>query len=902
MSAHNLDKIFKPQRIAVIGASPRPNSVGATVLHNLLNSGSEAVVYPVNPKYESIHGTHAWASIRDVPKTPDLAIVCTPAAGVPLIVRECGAAGVRGMVILSAGFREVGESGRELERQIAEEARKFPGLRMIGPNCLGVLVPDLRLNASFARQLPRPGHVAFISQSGALCTAILDWAEQKGLGFSYFVSIGNMVDVDLGDLIDYFGQQPEVHSILLYAETVTNARKFMSASRAFARIKPIVAYKSGRFAESAKAAASHTGAMAGEDAVFDAAFQRAGIERCFEADDMFDCAELLAGRRPPSGPRLAIVTNAGGPGVMAADALLARDGVLAQLTDDSLERLNASLPPFWSHGNPVDVLGDAPPERYRAATEIVLKDENVDGVLVILTPQAMTDATATAETLAPIVSAASCPVIACWMGGRTVQPGIGRFNQYGIPTYENPGQAVRAFMHLVSYSRNRDLLYEMPREIPMRFSLDQQRIQKQLNAALSGPGNLLSEPACKSLLTAYGIPTAKTLVVHSEEEAVQAARDVGFPVVMKILSPDVSHKTDVGGVELNLPSDESVRAAYRRITTAVLAAVPLARIDGVTVQEMIADPAGLELILGAKKDATFGSVLLVGLGGVTAEVVKDRVLELPPLNERLARHMLERLRCWPLLCGYRGRPGVAIEGLIEVLIRFSYLVAASPEIQEFDINPLVATPGGVVALDARAVRDSQYLIEAARPYAHLAIRPYPEGFERPADLKDGTRVLLRPIRPEDEQLWHALISGCSFESIRARFRYSFKETTHQMASRFCFIDYDREMAIVAEVGEREQRRLAGVGRLVADPSHATAEFAILVGDAWQGQGLGLRLTEYCLEIARNWGLQTVVATTERSNDRMLATFRHFGFELSDDAEERVVRAVKQIDPACSGAV
>jgi len=897
MSTLHLDKIFKPQRIAVIGASPRPESVGATVLHNLLNSGSDAVVYPINPKYEAIHGIHTWPSVRDVPKTPDLAVICIPAASVPQMIRECGAAGVMGIIILSAGFREVGEKGRELERQVDQEARKFPGMRIVGPNCLGVIVPGLRLNASFARQLPLAGHVAFISQSGALCTAILDWAEQKGLGFSYFVSIGNMLDIDLGDLIDYFGQQPEVRSIILYAETVTNARKFMSAARAFARVKPIVAYKSGRFAESAKAAASHTGAMAGEDAVFDAAFERAGIERCYEVDDMFDCAELLAWQRPPAGPRLAIVTNAGGPGVMAADALLARGGVLASLSPASLDKLGSSLPAYWSHGNPVDVLGDAPADRYGTATEIVLKDENVDGVLVVLTPQAMTDPTGAAESVGKLAAGSSRPILASWMGGPAVERGIELLNRAGIPTYENPGQAVRAFMHLVSYGRNREILYEMPRELPVRFPLDRQTIQKRFAATLEGHESLVPEPVCKGLLAAYGIPTTKTQTASTDDEAVRAARDIGYPVVLKILSPNVSHKTDVGGVRLNLKNDEDVRTAFQQITTSVRTAVPSAKIDGVTVQEQIAESAGQELILGAKKDETFGAVLLLGMGGITAELLKDRVLELPPLNERLARRMLEKLRCWPLLQGYRGRPGVDIDRLLEVLIRFSYLIADSPQIKEFDINPLLASPHRVVALDARAVRDERYRTQTARPFEHLAIRPYPEGFNRLATLRNGSQVLLRPIRPEDEQLWHGLIAACSSETIHARFRYLFKGTTHEMASRFCFIDYDREMAIVAELEEGDGRKLIGVCRLVADPGHEMAEYAILIGDEWQGQDLGLRLTEFCLEIAKSWGIKRLVATTERTNFRMIALFRRFGFDLTDDHEEQVVCAAKQIDAA-----
>ena len=895
MSTHNLDKIFKPQRIAVIGASPRPNSVGATVLHNLVNSGSEVVVYPVNPKRESIHGIHTWPRISDVPQTPDLALICIPAAAVPQAVEECGAAGVGGVIVLSAGFREMGEQGRELERQTAEAARRFPGLRMVGPNCLGVIVPGRHLNASFARQLPGAGHVAFISQSGALCTAILDWAEQKRLGFSYFVSIGNMLDVDFGDLIDYFGQQPEVRSIILYAESVTNARKFMSAARAFARIKPIVAYKSGRFAQSAKAAASHTGAMAGEDAVFDAAFERAGIERCYEVDDMFECAELLAWQHPPSGPRLAIVTNAGGPGVMAADALLARNGELATLSPASLDALNAALPEFWSHGNPVDVLGDAAPERYQTATEIVLKDQNVDGALIILTPQAMTDSTPSAEAIAGLAAGSSRPILAAWMGGTTVEPAVACLNRAGIPTYQNPGQAVRAFMHLVSYGRNRQILYETPRELPVSFALDQQGIRERFATTLSGGDTLISEPVCKSLLAAYGIPTTRTLVAGSPEDAVRAARDMGYPVVMKIVSPNVSHKTDVGGVRLNLKRDEEVRAAFRDITSSVAGAVVGAKIEGVAVQEMINEPSAVELILGAKKDATFGAVLLVGMGGITAELLKDRVLELPPLNERLARRMLEKLRCFPLLTGYRGRPGVDLDRLLEVLIRFSYLIAEFPQFKEFDINPLIASPRRVVALDARGLRDERYSEQAARPFAHLAIRPYPEGFDRRVVLKDGLQVRLRPIRPEDEGLWHALIASCSYETIHARFRYLFKTATHEMASRFCFIDYDREMAIVAELDEDGVRKLAGVCRLVMDPAQAIAEYAVLVGDPWQGLGLGMQLTEYSLEIARAWGLRQVVASTERDNNRMLATFRHFGFTLVDDPDEGVVRATKPIE-------
>jgi acetyltransferase len=893
MSTFNLDKVFKPRRIAVIGASPRPGALGETVLRNLRTAGFQGAVHPVNPKYSQIDGQTVRGSVLDIPDAPDLAVICTPAATVRAIVGECGAAGVAGVVILSAGFREIGETGAALERELAEEARRFRGLRVIGPNCLGIIAPEAGLNASFAAQTPSAGRLAFISQSGALCTAILDWAVERGVGFSHFVSIGNMVDVDFGDLIDYFGRQPEVRSIMFYAESVTNARKFMSAARAFSRIKPIVAYKSGRFAESAKAATSHTGALAGEDAVFDAAFARAGIERCFEIDDMFDCAELLAWQRVPLGPNLAIITNAGGPGVMAADALLARGGALATLAPSTLDRLNAVLPGYWSHGNPVDILGDAPAQRYRAATEIVLQDESVDGLLIALTPQAMTDPTGTAEAVAELSARSPRPILASWMGGRTVAAGIERLNQVKIPTYGNPGQAVRAFMHLVSYGRNRDVLYETPRDVVPQLVVDREDVERHLAAIRRQAGTLISEDVCKSLLTAYGVPTARTLVAGSESDAVAAAREIGFPVVLKVLSPDIAHKTDVGGVELGLADEAAVRAAFDRITGRVERLRPAATIRGVTVQEMIQDGPGHELIVGAKKDATFGSVLLVGTGGIAAEVLNDRVLELPPLNESLARRMLERLRGWPLLCGYRGRPGVHLDRLIEALIRFSYLVADLPEIAEIEVNPLLASERRVIALDARAVRDDR-CPSPPRPFEHLAIRPYPEKYRRRAALRGGGSVALRPIRPEDEPLWQRFLASCSFDSLHARFRYSFKLAGHDMASRFCFIDYDREMAIVAELEGPGERKLAGIGRLVADPDHEVAEYALLVADEWQGRGLGSLITEYCLEIAADWGVSRVTATTEHSNTRMLAVFRHFGFELRDDPEEGVVCAEKRI--------
>lgn len=889
MSIRNLDKIFNPQRVAVIGASSNPGTVGYSVLRNMINAGFVGVVYPVNPRRESVQGIQSYPSVEALPRTPDLAVICTPAATVPGLVRECGRAGIRGLVVLTAGFREAGEAGRALEAEVRAAASEFDGMRIIGPNCLGIIVPRIGLNATFAAGHPPDGHVAFISQSGALCTSILDWAVEEGIGFSYFVSVGNMLDVDFGDLIDYFGEDEKTRSILLYIESVSGARKFMSAARAFARAKPLLVYKAGRFAESAKAASSHTGAMAGEDAVYDAAFRRAGMVRVYEIGDLFDSAELLGKIRPPGGPRLAILTNAGGPGVMATDALIARRGTLAPLAPETIAKLNEILPPFWSHGNPVDVLGDAPPERYAAALEVLLSDPNVDAVLAILAPQAVTDPTTTAHEVAAIAQKSPKPVLASWMGGRLMREGISVFNRAGVPTYATPDQAVEAFMHLVDYARNLELLYETPREVPVRFPLDQGTIRKALRPILE-KGGILSEADSKAVLAAYGIPTVQPLPARSEEEAVARAHDAGYPVVLKVLSPDITHKTDVGGVALGLHSAEEVRAAYRRMMETVRKRAPGARIEGVTVQRMVNTSRGFELLLGAKKDPTFGTVLMVGLGGIAAEVYKDTALELPPLNERLARRRLESLVSWPLLQGYRGRPGANLDLLVETLIRVSYLVADHPEIKELDINPLLASPDEVVAVDARIVVDEEALRNPPRPYAHLAIRPYPEGYTRKAALRNGTPVTLRPIRPEDEPLWHEMIAVSSRESIRFRFRYLFKETTHQMAIPFCFIDYDREMAIVAELEEGGRKRIAGVGRLVVGPDPATAEYAVFVADPWQNQGLGGILTDYCLEIARGWGVEVVTAETTPDNVRMIAIFAHRGFRIEHRPGDGVVLA------------
>lgn len=878
MSIRNLDKILNPKRVAVIGASNKPGGVGYTVLRNLITGGFSGVVYPVNLNNESVQGIQAYPNVAALPNPADLAVICTPAPGVPDLIEQCGKAGIRGVVILSAGFRETGKEGLKLETKIRKIAHAHDGMRIVGPNSLGVIVPRIGLNASFAATMPRPGQLAFISQSGALCTSVLDWAEQQNVGFSYFVSIGNMLDISFAHLIDYAAEMGDTKSVMLYVESIPEARLFVSASRAYARTMPLVAYKAGRFAESAAAASSHTGALAGEDDVYDAAFRRAGIERVYDVDDMFDCAGLLSLHKLPRGGRLAIVTNAGGPGVMATDVLISLGGQLAELSKETYRQLDEFLPAAWSHRNPVDVLGDAPPDRYAKAVEVILADKGVDAVLAILTPQAMTDPTGTARALAEQAGKTSKIVLAGWMGGVSMAEGLRIMNGAGVVAYPSPDNAVRAFMHLVSYGRNLRILHETPAEVALSFTLDrEQRLASSKQIIEQSPPTLSSTDA-KALLGVYGIPVARSVDAATAAEAAAAANQLGYPVVLKILSPQITHKTDVGGVELNLRSEQTVKGAFERITAAAKEHCPEAEILGVTVEPMVSLENAHELIVGVKRDPTFGAVIMLGTGGVAAEVMRDRALGLPPLNERLVRRMLESLRTWPLLEGYRGRPGVDLDKLTETLIRFSYLVADHPEIAEFDINPLLVSPTGAIALDGRAMISPAKRVGHGN-YPHLAISPYPEQYVTPARTYDGRDLILRPIKPEDEPMWMEMLHGCSAESIRMRFFSLVSEFTHEMAVRYCVNDYDRELALVAEAEHEGKRVIVGVGRLQADPDHHTAEYAVLIPDAWQRLGIGNALTDVCLRIAKDWGIRQITAVTMPENDRMIAIFKNRKFKI-----------------------
>ena len=893
MAIKKLDKIFRPKRIALIGVSNDPNSVGGITLRNLIGGGFNGVVYPINPKREAVLGIPCFPDVKSLPKTPDLAVIMTAAKFVPQLIQDCGEAGINGVIIMSAGFKEIGSEGKILEDQVKAKVAEFPEMRVIGPNCLGIIIPGLNMNVSFANGMPKKGRVAFISQSGALCTSVLDWAQEANVGFSYFVSIGNSMDVNFGDLIDYFGQDPNTKSIVLYVESISNARAFMSAARAFARKKPIIVYKSGRFPESAKAAASHTGAMASEDAIYDAVFKRAGLTRVYNIGNIFDFTDLVGRRRAPKGSGLAIVTNAGGPGVMATDRLISQGGKLVELTDESLNKLNEYLPPFWSHGNPVDVLGDATPERFAGATEIVLNDENVNAVLVILTPQAMTKPTETAEAIVKLSENTSKPIMAAWLGGASMRKGFSVFNKAGIAVYETPEQAIGAFTTLSDYSKNLNMLFETPREIPVSFTYDRSELRNKYLNEIFPKGKILTEDDSKMLINDYGVQTTHPKVARNANEAVKIAEEKAYPVVMKIHSPEITHKSEVGGVALNLDNEEMVRATFKGMMEHVSKLLPDIEIEGVTIQKMMDTKDAVELILGIKKDPVFGTVMLVGMGGITAELFEDKRLEFPPLNEQLAHQMLRSLKIYPLLTGYRGNKPKNIEKLIEVLIRISYLAADYPEIEELDINPLIVGPEDVMALDARIVVDEEMIGKETRDYEHLILRPYPERLIKKAKLRDGTDIILRPIKPEDEPLWLELLGSCSKESIYSRFRYDFYFDSHEVATQFCFIDYDREMAIVAEIEEKGRKKLIGVGRLIADPDVEITEYAVLITDAWQHRDLGQILTNYCLEIAEQVGIKKVVAETTKDNKAMISVFKKMGFTINYN-EDTTVSVAKEM--------
>jgi acetyltransferase len=827
-------------------------------------------------------GIKAYSTIAEVPAPVDLAIIVTPAPSVPGIIAECAAAGVRGAVVISAGFKETGAAGAELEDQVLAEARRG-SMRLIGPNCLGIMRPTSGLNATFANTIAQPGHVAFISQSGALCTAVLDWSLRENVGFSAFISIGSMLDVSWGDLIDYLGDDPQTHSIVIYMESIGDARAFLSAAREVALTKPIIVLKAGRTEAAAKAAASHTGSLSGSDDVLDAAFRRCGVLRVTTIADLFDMAEVLAKQPRPKGPRLTILTNAGGPAVLATDALVALGGTLTELAPATIEALDQVLPPHWSHNNPVDILGDADPERYTKALEIVANDPNSDGLLVVLTPQAMTDPTQTAERLKQVARPAGKPLLVTCMGGAEVAAGEAILNRANIPTFAYPDTAARAFQYMWRYSKNLRSLYETPMQPADDAAGAPDRVlaARIIQAAREAGRALLTEAESKHLLAAYSIPTVETRVAAREADAVRCATALGYPVVLKLWSHTITHKTDVGGVRLNLRSATEVRRAYRAIKAAVRERLGSEHFLGVTVQPMITTD-GYELIVGSSLDAQFGPVLLFGSGGQLVEVLEDRALALPPLTTTLARRMIERTRIFTALQGVRGRPPVDLAALEELLVRFSQLVAEQRAIAEIDINPLLVSADRLVALDARVVVHGADVAECSLP--RLAIRPYPTQYVAPYTMKDGAEVVIRPIRPEDEPLMIAFHQTLSEQSVYLRYFYSMKlsqRVAHERLTRICFIDYDREIALVADhidpvSGAHE---IIAVGRLIKLHSSDAAEFALLISDRFQHCGLGSELLRRLIAVGREERIGRIVAEILPENTGMLHICRRLGFRL-----------------------
>lgn len=892
MSAHYLSLLFSPRSVAVIGASSRTDSVGGVVFRNMLDSGYQGKLYAVNPNHAEIQGVTAYAGIESIPEPVDLAVIITRAATVPGIIESCGKRGVRFALVLSAGFRETGPQGAALEQAVVENARRY-GMRLIGPNCLGILCPASGLNVTFSNGGAKAGGLALISQSGAFCTAIMDWAKPNGVGFSSIISMGSAAGMDFGEILDYLASDPHTDSILLYIEGIQHVRSFMSALRATARIKPVFIVKAGRHAAGSKAAFSHTGALVGADDVFDAALQRAGVVRVDTIVQLFSAAQALSTHFRPSGNRLAIVTNGGGPGVMAADRAADLGVALAALSNETLAQLDALLPATWSRSNPLDIIGDATAERYRHAVAHCLQDDGVDGVLVILTPQAMTQPLEVAQAVIELAAKFDKPLIACWMGEVQVAACRQAFNQAKIPNFRTPEPAVEVFSFISAYYQNQKLLLQTPGPIADHCAVDEEGARLLIEGALAEHRKILSEIESKAILAAFRIPIAKAVVARSPTEALLIAEEFGFPVAMKINSPDITHKSDAGGIRLNLGNAQAVRSAYHDIVQAVQKKNPGARIDGIIVEPMIAKPNGRELMVGVTTDAVFGPVITFGAGGVLVEVLGDRAVAMPPLNGFLVKDMIQRTRIARLLGAFRHMPPIDRAALESVLLRVSEMVCALPWIKEMDINPLIADEHGVCAVDARIVVD--YLQPSADRYAHMAIHPYPAHLITHWQLPDGTNLTIRPIRPEDAGIEQAFVRGLSAESKYFRFMDALQELSQNMLVRFTQIDYDREMALIAVLERDEQEQELGVCRYVASADGLSCEFALVVADEWQNKGIGNKLMNCLFDAARAKGIKVMEGEVLTANRSMLELVRRLGFAVSASQEDVAVkRIVKQL--------
>ncbi|MEM1119487.1 MAG: bifunctional acetate--CoA ligase family protein/GNAT family N-acetyltransferase [Bacteroidota bacterium] len=867
-----LNKIFRPKNIAIVGASDNPETVGYIVLKNMLDGGFAGQIYPISAQATTVQGKPAYQTVQDLPEKVDLAIITTAAKTVASLVEACGQCGIKGIILVSADFAEMQAVGQVNYEAIRMTAKNYQ-IRVIGPNCLGVIQPELGINASIANRMPLPGKIALISQSDAICTSILDWSVEQNVGFSHFVSLGSMVDVDFADLIDYFGRDVNTACILIYMESLTRARKFMSAARAFTQHKPIIMLKAGKSKAGAAAATSHTGALAGNDAVFNAAYRRAGIIRVNTIAQLFNMAGSLALQELPKGNRLAIVTNAGGPAVLATDYLMSNGGTMATLTAKSKTALETFLPLHSSRNNPIDILGDATPKRYQKVVEICLQDKNVDGVLVILTPQRTTQPTETAAALVQVAKRSSKTVLASWMGEVSVQAGRNVLEQGNIPHYRYPESAVEVFLKMVEYSNNLRLLYETPLPIAEDFATQKNAAAAMVRRILESGRTHLNEWEGKQLLRYYDIPTTEFYVVQSAEEAAQVTASIGSPVVLKVLSSQISHKTEVGGVVLNVPTPQKAAEAYEQIRQNVATAQPAVKVEGILVEKMINER--YELLLGAKKDPIFGPVIVFGRGGVETEVHRDVNIALPPLNQTLAKHLIAGTKVQQLLGGFRGRPAVNRTELEATLVQFANLLVDLPAIAELDVNPFLMDETGGIAVDVHVELTNDF--SKTKPFAHLSIPPFPKEYTKQIKLKNGLAVTLRSIQPEDEPLEAAMFDLLSRETIYSRFFHYFAKPDHDELVKFTNIDYDREIAIIAGYTENGQKKMIGVVRLIIDPWNEVGEYSILVADEWQGQGLGSQLTDFVIQIAQERQIKAIRAEVLRTNRTMVEVFKRRGF-------------------------
>ncbi len=887
MTVRHLEALLRPASVALIGASEREGSLGSVVLRNLKLGGFKGPIWPVNPKHAQIDGEPAWPNVASLPAAPELAVICTPAATVPGLIAELGERGTRAAIVMTAGLKKADSTvpGRTLEQAMLAAARPYL-LRILGPNCIGALVSQLALNASFAPGNALPGQLAFVSQSGALATAMLDWANSRGIGFSHFISLGDMADVDFGDMLDYLGSDPSTRAILMYIESVTSARKFMSAARAAARNKPVILVKAGRAPEGAKAAASHTGALAGSDLVFDAAVQRAGMLRVETLQSLFDAAETLSHVHGdwrqalrPGGEKLVVLTNGGGAGVLAADALSLGGGHLAVLSPDTLAALGACLPATWSHGNPVDIIGDAPVSRYQAALRVLLAAPEVDGVLFIHAPTAIVPAAQIAAACLPLMQSSRKPMLACWLGGAVVAAARQATTAAGLASYNTPERAVSAWLQMSSYARNQRALQQLVTAQLPDFTPDRPAAQALIDAARADGREWLGDADTQALLRAYGLPTVATERCANVDEAATTAQRIGYPVALKVISPQVVHKSDVGGVALNLADEPALRAAADHMRSQLAMLRPEAEITGFTVQAMASRPGAHELIVGLNADPIFGPVLLLGQGGVAVELHKQYAVALPPLNADLAQDLIERSGLPPLLAGYRGRPAADLAALQSTLLKIGQLASDLAGVAELDINPLLVDEHGVLALDARA-----RLHPSSKVASPLAIRPYPAGLQEQVNLGPDS-LELRPIRPEDGNQLLNFYADASPQDMRLRFFMARREVPRSELARYSQIDYDREMTFIALATTAQgQRQMVGEVRAVCDPDNLRAEFGIQVATNWQGRGLGRLLLDKLTAYLRAKGTQELVGECLLENTRLAALARHAGFEITPAAE------------------